>query len=75
MIVRQIGEGGMSRVFEAEDETLGRRVALKILNRRYSRDAERLEQFRQEALITASVMNIARKLLPANRPNIAMPPP
>lgn len=55
MIVRQIGEGGMSRVFEAEDETLGRRVALKILNRQYSRDAVRVEQFRQEALITANV--------------------
>lgn len=55
MIVRQIGEGGMSRVFEAEDETLGRRVALKILNRTYSREAARLEQFRQEALITASI--------------------
>lgn len=55
MIVRQIGEGGMSRVFEAEDETLGRRVALKILNRQYSRDAARVEQFRQEALITANV--------------------
>ncbi len=55
MIVRQIGEGGMSRVFEAEDETLGRRVALKILNQRYSRDATRVEQFRQEALITANV--------------------
>ena len=55
MIVRQIGEGGMSRVFEAEDETLGRRVALKILNRQYGRDATRLEQFRQEAHITANV--------------------
>lgn len=55
LIVRQIGEGGMSRVFEAEDETLGRRVALKILNQRYSRDATRVEQFRQEALITANV--------------------
>lgn len=55
VIVRQIGEGGMSRVFEAEDETLGRRVALKILNRQYGRDASRVEQFRQEALITANV--------------------
>ncbi|WP_395737747.1 serine/threonine-protein kinase [Prosthecobacter sp.] len=55
MIVRQIGEGGMSRVFEAEDETLGRRVALKILNRQYSRDSIRLEQFRREAHITANV--------------------
>ena len=55
MIIRQIGEGGMSRVFEAEDETLGRRVALKILNRQYSRDSTRLEQFRREAHITANV--------------------
>ena len=55
VLVRQIGEGGMSRVFEAEDETLGRRVALKILNRHYSRDETRVEQFRQEALITANV--------------------
>lgn len=55
VIVRQIGEGGMSRVFEAEDETLGRRVALKILNRQFGRDAVRVEQFRQEALITANV--------------------
>ncbi len=55
LIIKQIGEGGMSRVFEAEDETLGRRVALKILNRTYSRDATRMAQFQQEALTTARV--------------------
>ena len=55
VIIKQIGEGGMSRVFEAEDETLGRRVALKILNRTYSRDAARMAQFQNEALITARV--------------------
>jgi serine/threonine protein kinase len=55
VILRQIGEGGMSRVFEAEDTTLGRRVALKILNRTYSRDAARMSQFQNEATITASV--------------------
>lgn len=55
VIIKQIGEGGMSRVFEAEDTTLGRRVALKILNRTYSRDAARMAQFQQEALITARV--------------------
>jgi tRNA A-37 threonylcarbamoyl transferase component Bud32 len=57
-IVRQIGEGGMSRVFEAEDETLGRRVALKILNQRYGSDEKRVKQFRQEARITANVNHV-----------------
>jgi hypothetical protein len=57
-IIKQIGEGGMSRVFEAEDETLGRRVALKILNRTFSRDAARVAQFRQEALLTARLTHL-----------------
>ncbi len=57
-IIKQIGEGGMSRVFEAEDETLGRRVALKILNRQFSRDAARVEQFRREALVTARISHL-----------------
>ena len=57
-IIKQIGEGGMSRVFEAEDETLGRRVALKILNRQFSRDATRVEQFRREALVTARISHL-----------------
>ncbi len=55
VISKQIGEGGMSRVFESADETLGRRVALKILNRHFSRDSVRMAQFEREAQLTAAV--------------------
>ena len=53
-ILREVGVGGMSRVFEAEDVSLGRRVALKILNRECSQEATRLAQFEREARLTAS---------------------
>lgn len=54
-IIKQIGEGGMSRVFDAEDSTLGRHVALKILNRHYSKDSTRMASFEREAQLTAAV--------------------
>jgi len=54
-IIEELGQGGMSRVFLAEDSELGRRVALKILNRECSRDANLIAQFEKEALITASI--------------------
>ncbi len=54
-IVRQLGEGGMSRVFDAEDSVLGRHVALKILNRHYSKDSVRMASFEREAQLTAAV--------------------
>ncbi len=53
-ILREVGVGGMSRVFEAEDISLARRVALKVLNRECSQDATRLAQFEREARLTAS---------------------
>jgi serine/threonine protein kinase len=54
-IVRQLGEGGMSRVFDAQDSMLGRHVALKILNRHYSKDSVRMASFEREAQLTAAV--------------------
>ncbi len=54
-IVSEIGEGGMSRVFRAHDNTLGREVALKILHSHFGDKPERLAQFEREARITASI--------------------
>jgi len=54
-IHRQVGLGGMSRVFGARDESLGRDLALKILNPGLSQDDKRLRQFEKEAQITASI--------------------
>ncbi len=54
-LVREVGLGGMSRVFGAKDESLGRDLALKILHPGLSGDDKRLRQFENEARITASI--------------------
>src|SRR5438270_9399017 len=51
----KIGTGGMSMVYRALDETLQRRVAIKLMNREVATDSDQLERFRREARAVAQL--------------------
>jgi len=60
-ILSPLGAGGMGEVWRAEDEKLGREVALKLLPGEFAGDPERMARFEREAKVLASL----------NHPNIA----
>ncbi len=59
-IVGRLGQGGMARVFLAQDESLHRQVAVKVLADRHSDDPHFIERFQREARAAARL----------NHPNI-----
>ncbi len=54
-VLKRIGSGGMAEVYCVEDQQLGRRVALKLLHRRFADDEQFVERFRREASSAAGL--------------------
>src|SRR5512136_235048 len=60
-IIEKLGAGGMGVVYRAEDTSLNRQVAIKVLPEMFSGDPERMARSEREAKLLASL----------NHPNIA----
>ena len=53
-----IGEGGMSYVYRARDQKLGRTVAIKVLKEDYAEDQEFVKKFQDEAKAAAKLNHL-----------------
>jgi beta-lactam-binding protein with PASTA domain/predicted Ser/Thr protein kinase len=56
-VLSRLGAGGMADVYLAEDQQLGRKVALKLLHRRFAEDPGFVERFRREAQAAAGLQH------------------
>ncbi|HEV2821284.1 MAG TPA: serine/threonine protein kinase, partial [Solirubrobacteraceae bacterium] len=54
-VIGKVGSGGMAEVYGADDLQLGRKVAVKVLHRRFTEDEEFVERFRREAQSAAGL--------------------
>jgi len=54
-VIKKLGEGGMGTVYLAEQVSIGRKVALKVLHGRYAQDEEFVRRFRHEARLAAAL--------------------
>lgn len=54
-LLSELGQGGMARVYKAQDTRLGRTVAIKILREQYSGDRSFLLRFQEEARAVAAL--------------------
>lgn len=54
-VIREIGRGGMAIVYEAQQRTLGRRVALKVLPISMAMDGKKQRRFLHEAQAAAAL--------------------
>jgi serine/threonine-protein kinase len=56
-LIKKIGEGGLAEVFQAQDMSLGRMVAVKVLRLQYAQDPSFLVNFHREAQSAAKLNN------------------
>ena len=56
-VIKRLGSGGMADVYCAQDQQLGRQVAVKLLYRHFAEDEQFVERFRREASSAAGLQH------------------